>query len=160
MFPLQSAQLDNPTGDPEELSKPQGPCPAQCVKVADKSSFFSTPEVQRCFFWKVPLLDPSFHIIIFHPRQLSIKISHYSLAPGFPTLNKTRNLIMLIWYYHNYVILCVCFPGTERGKGTFTLLSWAISWEMSYGISKGIFTLCTVVLQGDGAGQGGLVGSH
>uniref|UniRef100_A0A3Q3JJL1 Collagen, type XIV, alpha 1b n=1 Tax=Monopterus albus TaxID=43700 RepID=A0A3Q3JJL1_MONAL len=29
----ESAQLDTPTDDPEELLKPQGPCPSQCVKV-------------------------------------------------------------------------------------------------------------------------------
>ncbi|KAI1888085.1 hypothetical protein AGOR_G00181410 [Albula goreensis] len=28
----ESAQLDTPTGDPEPLIKPQGPCPSQCMK--------------------------------------------------------------------------------------------------------------------------------
>ncbi|XP_056131888.1 collagen alpha-1(VII) chain [Lampris incognitus] len=28
----ESAQLDTPTEDPEELAKPQGPCPSQCIK--------------------------------------------------------------------------------------------------------------------------------
>uniref|UniRef100_UPI001ED7EFD4 collagen alpha-1(VII) chain n=1 Tax=Scatophagus argus TaxID=75038 RepID=UPI001ED7EFD4 len=28
----ESAQLDNPTEDPDELLKPQGPCPSQCAK--------------------------------------------------------------------------------------------------------------------------------
>ncbi|TKS90840.1 Collagen alpha-1(VII) chain [Collichthys lucidus] len=32
LFPFQSAQLDTPTEDPEELDKPQGPCSSQCLK--------------------------------------------------------------------------------------------------------------------------------
>lgn len=158
IFPRQSAQLDNPTGDPEELSEPQGPCPAQCVKVAAKSTFFCT----TLFLPKGPTAGPVFSDYYLSFYVISIAISHYYLAPGFPALNKkiSLHLITLNWYCYNYVILFICFPGTERGKGTLILLSWAISWEMSYGISKGIFTLHTVVLQGDGAGQGGLVGSH
>lgn len=60
IFPLQSTQLDNPTRDPEEMSKPQGPCPTQCVKVAaqypDSSPHF------RCIIisLKGPIARPAF----------------------------------------------------------------------------------------------------
>lgn len=32
-FHFQGAQLDTPTDDPEEMLKPQGPCPTDCMKV-------------------------------------------------------------------------------------------------------------------------------